>query len=65
MKVVETSLFIVQDIGIALCDYRKVSMEKLSLNMGTSLPYIQSTYSHMQTRRNADELTKGMGKWNK
>ena len=42
-----------------------VSMEKLSLNMGTSLQYIQSTYSHMQTRRNADELTKGMGKWNK
>ena len=42
-----------------------VSMEKLSLNMGTSYEYIQSTYSHMQTRRNADELTKGMGKWNR
>ena len=41
-----------------------VSMEKLALNMGTSLQYIQSTYSHMQTRRNTEELTKGMGRFN-
>jgi len=40
-----------------------VSMEKLALNMGTSLEYIQSTYSHMQTRRNTEELTKGMGRF--
>ena len=40
-----------------------VSMEKLALNMGTSLQYIQSTYSHIQTRRNTEELTKGMGKF--
>ena len=40
---------------------RGVDMYDLSLNMGTSLVYLQSTYLHITTLMKADGMTKDQG----
>ncbi|WP_010313571.1 tyrosine-type recombinase/integrase [Synechococcus sp. CB0205] len=39
----------------------KVDMHTLSLNMGTSITYIETTYSHLTTLLMSEEITKGQG----
>ena len=39
----------------------KVDMHTLALNMGTSINYIEKTYSHLTTLMMSDEITKGQG----
>ena len=40
---------------------RKVDIFDLSLNMGTSVNYIESTYHHITSMMKSDEITKGQG----
>ena len=40
---------------------RGVDLYDLSLNMGTSLTYLQSTYLHVSTLMRSDDLTKDQG----
>ena len=40
---------------------RGVNMSDLALNMGTSINYIEQTYSHLTTLMRSDEITKGQG----
>ena len=40
---------------------RGLDVFKLSMNMGTSVKYIQETYSHLTTLMVSDEITKGQG----
>lgn len=40
---------------------RGVSMGDLALNMGTSITYIEKTYSHLTTLMRSEEITKGQG----
>lgn len=39
----------------------KVDMHTLALNMGTSITYIEKTYSHLTTLMMSDEITRGQG----
>ena len=39
----------------------KVDIHTLALNMGTSITYIEKTYSHLTTLMMSDEITKGQG----
>jgi integrase len=39
----------------------KVDIHTLALNMGTSINYIEKTYSHLTTLMMSDEITKGQG----
>jgi hypothetical protein len=40
---------------------RKVDIYTLSLNMGTSISYISSTYSHITTMMKSEEITQSQG----
>ena len=40
---------------------RGVSMEDISINCGTSITYIESTYSHLTTAMRSKEITKDLG----
>ena len=40
---------------------RRVDIYDLSLNMGTSITYLQNTYIHATTLMKADDMTKGQG----
>ena len=40
---------------------RKVDIYDISLNMGTSITYLQNTYIHATTLMKSDDLTKGQG----
>ncbi len=41
-----------------------VDMYQIALNCGTSLEYIQQTYSHLTTAMKSKEITKGLGAHN-
>ena len=41
---------------------RGVSMEDIRINCGTSITYIESTYTHVTTSMRSKEITKGLGK---
>ena len=40
---------------------RRVDIYTLALNMGTSIQYISSTYSHITTMMKSEEITQGQG----
>ena len=40
----------------------KVDIHTLALNMGTSINYIEKTYSHLTTLMMSEEITKGQGR---
>ena len=40
---------------------RKLDIYEVALNMGTSVYYLEQTYSHITTIMKSDELTKGQG----
>ena len=40
---------------------KKVNITSLALNMGTSINYIEKTYSHLTTLMMSEEITKGQG----
>jgi len=42
---------------------RGVDIYDLSINLGTSVNYIEKTYSHVTTMMKSKELTKGQGAW--
>ena len=42
---------------------RGVDIYDLSINLGTSVNYIEKTYSHITTMMKSKELTKGQGAW--
>lgn len=42
---------------------RGVNIYDLSINLGTSVNYIEKTYSHITTMMKSKELTKGLGYW--
>ena len=42
---------------------RGVNIYDLSINLGTSVNYIEKTYSHITSMMKSKELTKGLGYW--
>ena len=42
---------------------RGVDIYDLSINLGTSVNYIEKTYSHITSMMKSKELTKGLGYW--
>ena len=42
---------------------RGVDIYDVSINLGTSVSYLERTYSHVSTMMKSKELTKGQGRW--